>query len=96
MKHVVVRYRVKADRLAEHEALLAAVFEQLKTETPPGIVYEVIKLADGLSFIHQAAITGPGNPLIALRAFKTFAAEIGDRCTDAPVSSEGALVGSYG
>jgi len=95
MKRVVVRYKLKADRVAEHEALLGRVFEQLTASAPPGLGYDVWKLADGVSFIHVASVAGADNPLLGLSAFKEFSADIRGRCEEPPVSSEGTLAGSY-
>lgn len=94
MKHVVVRYKLKADRVAEHEALLQGVFEELTERAPEGLAYNVFKLGDGLTF-HHVAMIAAGNPLASLDAFKRFVAEIGSRCDEPPVSSEGTLMGSY-
>jgi hypothetical protein len=93
---VVVRYKVKPERLAEHEALIAAVFAQLAELAPAGIAYEVMRLADGLGFVHVATQSTEVNPLLGLPAFKAFAAEIKSRCDEPPVSSECTRLGSYG
>lgn len=37
MKRIMVRYKVKSDRVAENEALIAKVFEQLQREKPQGL-----------------------------------------------------------
>lgn len=95
MRHVVVRYKLKADRVTEHEGLLARVFAQLQDEKPEGLRYEAWKLADGVSFVHLARVSVPGNPLVALSAFKAFTADVADRCVDPPVSSDGTVAHSY-
>jgi len=95
MKHVVVRYKVKADRVAEHEALLRRVFEELAERAPAGLSYQASKLADGVSFIHAASISSAENPLLTLDAFKQFSADIKSRCEEPPLSSEGTLIGAY-
>ncbi len=96
MRRVVVRYEVKPERVAEHEALIQGVFAELAEVKPAGLSYDVVKLADGVSFIHLASIAGADNPLTRLDAFKRFTADIGSRCQTAPVSSEATLVGTYG
>ena len=64
LKWTMVRYKVKADRAAENESYITAVFEQLKREAPSGISYASFKLADGVSFVHVAgyeeALAGAG------------------------------------
>jgi hypothetical protein len=97
MKRIVVRYRVKPDRVAENERLVAGVFEQLRREQPAGLRYASFKAADGVSFTHMVSIeTADGsNPLGALAAFKAFTAEIQSRCDEPPAATELAEVGSY-
>jgi hypothetical protein len=95
MRHVVVRYTLKPERVAEHEALLARVFEELAAVKPLGLRYEVLKLQDGLSFVHRAALDGEGNPLTALDSFKRFSADVKSRCDVAPLASDATSFGSY-
>ena len=97
MKRIVVRYRVKPDRVAENERLIAAVFEQLQRDRPAGLRYASFKAADGVSFLHMVSLetTDGSNPLGALPAFKAFTAAIGDRCDDPPVATELSEVGNY-
>jgi hypothetical protein len=94
-RRVVVRYKLKADRVAEHEALLRKVFEQLTERAPAGLVYEAMKLSDGVSFVHVATLTTDDNPLLRLEAFKAFTADVGARCEDPPVSSPATIMGAY-
>ena len=51
MPHIV-RYKLKADRVAENEAFVAKVFEELKRVAPQGLHYATFKLDDGVSFMH--------------------------------------------
>src|SRR5262245_51591056 len=97
MRQVMVRYKVKADRVAENERYIAAVFEQLKREQPPGLHYASFKQEDGVHFVHIALVeTADGsNPLIELSAFKAFTAGIRDRCEEQPVTVVLQEVGSY-
>ena len=97
MKRMMVQYTVKADRVAENERLVTEVFGELKRRSPEGLRYASYKLADGVSFVHLVSLeTADGsNPLSELPAFKTFTAQIRDRCTLAPVVSELNEVGSY-
>jgi len=96
-KRVVVRYRVKSERLEEHEALIRKVFAELGELSPHGLSYQALKLEDGLSFVHLATVsTADGrNPLTELATFKAFTAGIGDRCEEKPVSSTATAVGAY-
>ena len=63
---VVVTYRVLPEAVAEHVRLIEAVFEQLRSEKPTGVLdYQVRCLEDGVSFVHvSTADTSDGsNPL---------------------------------
>lgn len=97
MKRVVVRYKVKADRLEEHEDLIRKVFAELATVRPSGLAYQALKLEDGVSFVHVATVsTADGqNPLTTLPSFKAFAANIRDRCEEAAVNSPATAIGAY-
>ena len=95
MKKVLVRYKVKADKAAENEAFIRAVFEELKETGPDGIRYASFKQADGVSFVHIASIEAERNPLAETAAFKAFQADIRDRCEEPPVAVDLDEIGSY-
>lgn len=97
MKRVMVRYKVKPDRAEENEAYIRKVFEELDANSAAGLRYASFKLDDGLSFVHIASIESEGgqNPLAETPAFKTFQAEIKDRCQEPPVAVELHEIGSY-
>lgn len=94
---VMVGYKVKADRAAENDFLLQAVFDELKATQPEGLSYASFKLDDGLSFLHIASIeTEDGsNPLRATASFQNFIANIRDRCEEAPMATSLFEVASY-
>ncbi len=97
MRRVMVKYKVKPDRAAENERYIQAVFAQLERERPAGIRYASFKLDDGLGFVHVASIEAAdgNNPLLALDAFRDFAAQIKDRCEEPPVTIPLNEIGSY-
>jgi hypothetical protein len=97
MKTVVVRYKVKADRLEEHANLIRKVFAELATVRPTGLAYHALKLEDGVSFVHVATVsTADGqNPLTTLATFKAFVVNIRDRCEEAAVNLAATAVGAY-
>jgi hypothetical protein len=95
MRQVMVRYRVTADRAAENEALVRAVYDELKESEPAGLRYATFKLEDGLSFIHIAETEDGHNPLSEVSAFSEFQAGIRDRCDEPPVVSGLTEVGSF-
>jgi hypothetical protein len=97
MKKLMVRYRVKPDRVTENERYIKQVFEQLEHEGPSGLRYASFKLGDGVSFVHIVSLeTDDGsNPLAALAAFKAFTAAVDERCDELPVVATLNEVGSY-
>lgn len=97
MKHMV-SYKLKADRVAENERYVAAVFEALKQTRPSGLRYATFRLGDGVSFIHLVSHeeADGSNALTALPAFKAFAAGVKERCEEPPVRVELTEIGSYG
>lgn len=97
MQSVMVRYRVKADRVAENIEYITKVFEQLKREQTTHFHYASFQLDDGVSFVHIASTTMEDGsfPLAGLSAFKEFAAQIGDRCDEPPAQENLTAVGAY-
>ena len=94
MKRVMVRYKLKPDRVEENEALVRAVYAELDASPPKGMRYATFKLEDGVSFVHLAE-HGDENPLPGVKAFQEFQNEIKDRCEEPPVASELSEVGSF-
>ena len=97
MKSVMVRYKVKADRVDENRAYIERVFEALEQSQPDGLRYASFRLPDGVSFVHVASVdTKDGeNPLSNTPAFKEFVAEIRERCDEPPAAVDLELVGNY-
>jgi hypothetical protein len=94
---VVVSYMVRPEAVAEHVRLIEAIFEQLRTEAPDNVEYKVMRLADGVSFVHvSTADTADGsNPLPALAAFKAFGQDSAARVATPPVPTAADIIGSY-
>jgi hypothetical protein len=89
MEQVMVRYRVKPERTAENEALVHAVYDELRRTEFAGLRYATFKLDDDVSFVHIAVETGDGQRSLAdLKAFNEFRKGLGDRCDVAPVATE--------
>lgn len=97
MKRLMVRYRVKADCVADNRRYVEAVFAELQRSQPAGLRYATFVLDDGVSFVHIASIetADDRNPLIAVRAFQEFTATIRDRCDEPPSTTTLDEVGSY-
>ena len=99
MKQVMVRYKVKPERVEENEALVRAVYEELRDVAPPGFRYATFKLDDGVTFMHlaitEAETEEDGRVLPKLQAFQAFRKDLGDRVEEGPVSTELDPIGAF-
>ncbi len=95
MKRVMVRYTVKADRVAENEELVGAVYEELARTQPDGFRYATFRLDDGVSFAHIAFTEDGLNPLADVAAFARFQQNIRDRLEKGPVVAQLTEIGSF-
>jgi hypothetical protein len=96
MRRVMVRYKVKPDRVAENEELVRAVYEELHRTKPAGLRYATFRLEDGVSFMHLAVSEGERTPLGDVEAFKRFIDGVAERCDEPPVATRIEEIGSYG
>jgi hypothetical protein len=96
-KSVVVSYTVRPDAHAEHVRLIEGVFAQLRAQHPDTVDYQVMCLADGVSFVHVSTHdTADGtNPLPALPAFQDFSRDAGARVSTPPTPAEATTIGAY-
>lgn len=94
MRRIMVRYRVKPERVAENEESVRAVYAELERVRPQGLRYATLRLADGVTFVHIAEHGDP-NPLQQVAAFQRFTASVRDRCETPPESTELTEIGSY-
>jgi hypothetical protein len=95
MRQVMVRYKVKPDRVEENEQLVRAVYDELAATAPEGLRYATFRLDDGVSFVHIASVEGEHNALAESEAFARFQADVRDRCEEPPVVTELHELGSY-
>ena len=95
MRQVMIRYKVKPDRVEENAALVRDVYEELHRDEPAGLRYATFQLDDGVSFVHVAATDDGQSPLTEVEAFKRFQADIRDRCDEPPVVTELREIGAF-
>jgi hypothetical protein len=98
MKATVVRYQAEPDRADENQELVEAVFADLHARGPNGFTYQVLRLDDGVTFVHVVVEHDVEHPdsLQDVPAFQAFVAGVDDRC-DVPPQAEGAtVIGTYG
>src|SRR5580693_407829 len=94
-RQVIVTYRLKQDRVAEHEGLIRAVFAELAEKSPPGLRYSAFRKTDGVTYFHVAIVPAEKNPLDTVAAFKAFGEKIKERCEEPPVVTDVATIGSF-
>ena len=92
---VVVRYQVHPEAAEENQRLVEQVYAELETTDPGGLKYATYRLADGVTFIHVATVTGDENPLNTTAAFARFQEGLAERCAQPPTPSAATVVGSY-
>ncbi len=92
----VVRYTTKPEAADENARLVAAVYTELAATRPEGLRYATLRLDDGVSFVHIAALDTEPNPLNSSPAFAQFQAQLGDRVADGPDPRDATVVGSFG
>jgi hypothetical protein len=94
---VVVTYTLKPEAMGEHLALIEAVFAQLRDQQRSDVSYEVLRLADGVTFVHVSrSDTADGsNPLPQLDSFRAFSAGLASRVATPPAPSGADVIGSY-
>jgi hypothetical protein len=96
MKQSIIRYRTKSEMADENQRLIENVFEQLRSKSPEGIRYLVMKLGDG-TFIHFVIVESDdgASPLTRLEAFQSFQSGIAERCIEQPQAGAVTIVGDY-
>ncbi len=95
--NVVVSYQVRPETVDEHVRLIEGVFAQLRAEQRDDVEYKVLRMADGVSFVHisTADTTDGSNPLPELAAFREFAKDIASRAVTMPDAKPADLIDSY-
>jgi hypothetical protein len=94
---VVVRYTVRPEAMTEHVRLVEGVMAQLHDEHPANLDYQVLRLADGVSFVHVSTCDTPdgSSPLGGLSAFREFQAGLASRVATPPDPSAADVIGAY-
>jgi quinol monooxygenase YgiN len=97
MRQVMVRYKVKPERVEENEELVRALYDELRRTEPAGLRYATSRLDDGVSFVHLAATESEdgGSPLSKVKAFQELQRNIEDRTDEGPVVTELEQIGSF-
>jgi hypothetical protein len=96
MKRVVIQYKVKPEQAEHNVEPLHAVYDELERTQPEGLGHAVLRLADGVTFIHISEDTeAAAGGIFGLESFQRFEAGIRDRCEVPPAVQPASEVGSY-
>ena len=93
----LIRYRVKADKVAENEELVRAVYSGLRGIGDLDVHYATFKLNDGCTFVHIASFPSKEKEAVLTEspAFKAFQKGLKERCEEQPDSQVLTEVESY-
>jgi hypothetical protein len=94
MRRMLIRYTTKPEHTAENQQLIENTFAELKTRSPDGLRYMVLKIGEG-DFVHFVESEGATSPLGEIEAFRAFQKGVLDRCLERPQSGEASIVGNY-
>jgi len=97
MINVIVTYTVKPDRVGENEALVRAVYDELRQTADPDVHYATFRKEDGRTFVHVAFFPSEEKQrvLSGSEAFRAFQADLRDRCEVPPHAEPVTPVDSY-
>ena len=94
-KAIVVQYRTRPDTAEPNQQLVQRVFEELRRLRPRGLRYMVLRLEDGVGFVHVAIFDGDDDPLAESAAFRQFQEGTAERLVGPPNIKSMTIVGSY-
>ena len=94
MKRTLVRYKTKPEATEANQRLIETVFEELRTKSPAGVRYLVLRLGDG-SFVHLSMTEDGATAIPDLQAFQAFQSGIKERCMEPPQANQATIVGNY-
>lgn len=94
---IVVTYTLKPEAMDEHVALIDGVFAELAASARTDVSYQVLRLSDGISFIHISTSDTPNgaNPLTELASFKAFSTGLPQRVATKPAPAPADIIGAY-
>lgn len=93
--HVLIKYTVRTEEIAEHMRLMAEVYAELQRVAPDDLRYVTYQLEDGDNFVELLSSPAGPEPLGALASFARFRSTLDARCVAIPEVTELQPVGSY-
>jgi hypothetical protein len=96
MDVMMIRARLKADRVSDSEAAAEKMFSAINAAQPGGVKYASMRLADGVSAVAFLALEDPAdNPLQAIPEFHEFQEQRPEWFAEPPIVEPLTVVGSY-
>lgn len=98
MSTTVTRYRVKPERVNEHQRLIEAVFAELEATGVDGFTFKVFRLDDEGTHVHVEITHDDVDDLANLHdtpSYRAFAAGWEDRCEETPARHGATIVGGW-
>jgi hypothetical protein len=96
MDVMMIRARLKADRVSDSEAAAEKMFSAINAAQPGGVKYASMRLADGVSAVVLLVLEDPAdNPLQAIPEFHEFQELLPEWFAEPPIVEPLTVVGSY-
>ena len=95
MQQRLIRYRTTPDQAAANAGLVRAIYAELHQTRPDGFRYATLMLDDQVTFVHLVQSEHDPSPILAVKAFAEFQADIMDRCDEPPAQQAFTEIGSY-
>jgi hypothetical protein len=94
--NLMVRARVKPDRVSDVEAGVKKMFAAIDEAQPRGVRYSSSMLPDGVTFLVQLELQDDAvNPLVQIPAFREFQENLKGWIAEPPVPEQLRVIGSY-
>lgn len=96
MSVMMIRAKVREDKVADVEAAATEMFSAIERAQPGGVRYASCRLADSATFVILLQLEeGTENPLTAVPEFGEFQANLRDWLAEPPTTEQATVVGSY-
>jgi hypothetical protein len=94
MTQVLVRYRLKPNRIDENTRFVEGLFAELRAKAPQDVRYLALQVEDG-TVVHLAFFDEGATPISGLDAFTAYHARLAERCAEPPNPGDVTIVGNY-
>jgi hypothetical protein len=94
MKQIVVRYKIKPEKVAENTRLVEGLFRELEARKPAGLRYLALQL-DDTTIVHITFVEDGALSVSELDAFKDYQGALSERYSEEPLVCNASLIGEY-